>query len=80
MILARMAVSRLDQGRGIGRGMLQDAIRRTLVTTEKAGVRALLNHPLDDEPERFCLRFGFIRSPVRERQLLLLLKEARKYA
>lgn len=80
VILARMAVSRLDQGRGIGRGMLQDAIRRTLVITEQAGVRALLTHPLDEEAERFYLRFGFIPSPLREKQLLLLLKDARRYA
>ena len=31
VILARLAVSRENHGRGIGVGMLQDAIRRTLV-------------------------------------------------
>lgn len=78
VILARMAVSSDQQGRGIGRGMLQDAIRRTLLIADQAGIRALLTHPLDEDAERFYLRFGFIPSPIRERQLLLLLKDAGK--
>ena len=42
VILARLAVSLQDQGRGIGVGMLQDAIRRTLLIAEQAGIRAML--------------------------------------
>jgi GNAT superfamily N-acetyltransferase len=78
VILARLAVSLSDQGRGIGIGMLQDAIRRTLAIADQAGVRALLTHPIDEEAARFYLRFGFESSPVREQQLLLLLKDARR--
>lgn len=78
VILARMAVALGDQGKGIGRGMLQDAIRRTLLISEQAGIRALLTHPIDQEAERFYLRFGFESSPIREGQLLLLLKDVRK--
>jgi GNAT superfamily N-acetyltransferase len=78
VILARMAVERRDQGRGIGVGMLQDAIRRTIAVAERAGVRALLTHPIDEEAARFYLRFGFEASPAREQQLLLLLKDARR--
>ena len=78
VILARLAVSLSDQRCGIGIGMLQKAIRRTLVIADQAGVRALLTHPLDDDAARFYLRFGFESSPVREQQLLLLLKDARR--
>jgi GNAT superfamily N-acetyltransferase len=79
VILARLAVDRAYQGRGIGVGMLQDAIRRTLVIAEQAGIRAMLTHPLDEDASRFYQRFGFIASPLREQQLLLLLKDARRY-
>ncbi|CAL94642.1 GNAT family N-acetyltransferase [Azoarcus olearius] len=79
VILARLAVSTQDQGRGIGFGMLQDAIRRTLVIAEQAGIRAMLTHPLGEEATRFYARFGFISSPLREQQLLLLLKDARRW-
>ena len=78
VILARMAVSARDQGRGIGLGMLQDAITRTLLIAEQAGIRAMLTHPIDEEAARFYTRFGFVASPLREQQLLLLLKDAKK--
>ena len=78
VILARLAVSLADQGRGLGVGMLQDAIRRTLAVTDQAGVRALLTHPIDEAAARFYLRFGFEASPAREQQLILLLKDARR--
>jgi predicted N-acetyltransferase YhbS len=77
VILARLAVSIHLQGRGIGRGLLQDAVRRTLLIADQAGIRALLAHPLDDNTSRFYLHFGFAASPLREKQLLLLLKDAR---
>ncbi len=78
VILARLAVTMQDHGRGIGIGMLQDAIRRTVAISEQAGVRALLTHPIDADAERFYLRFGFEASPAQEKQLLLLLKDARQ--
>ena len=77
VILTRLAVSREYHGRGIGRGLLQDAIRRTLAIAEQAGVRAMLTHPLPGAAG-FYERFGFIPSPLKENQLLLLLKEAKK--
>ena len=78
VILARLAVSINHQGLGIGVGMLQDAIRRILMISEQVGIRALLTHPIDDRASNFYERFGFISSPVREKQLVLLLKDARK--
>ena len=78
VILARLAVAKVDQGRGLGAAMLQEAIRRTLAIAEQAGVRALLTHPIDEAAARFYLRFGFEPSPAREQQLLLLLKDARR--
>jgi GNAT superfamily N-acetyltransferase len=79
VILARLAVSRQDQGRGMGFGLLQDAIRRTMLIAEQAGIRAMLTHPMDEEAAKFYTRFGFIASPLREQQLLLLLKDARRW-
>lgn len=78
VILARLAVSKHDQGRGIGFGLLQDAIRRTMLIAEQAGIWAMLTHPIDQDAAKFYTRFGFIASPLREQQLLLLLKDARK--
>ena len=78
VILARLAVSSDHQGLGIGVGMLQDAIRRTLLIAEQAGIRAILTHPLNEKAAGFYTRFGFIPSPLHPQQLLLLLKDAKK--
>jgi len=78
-ILARLAVHLQDQKRGIGADMLLNAIQRTLLIAEQAGVRALLTHPIDTNATRFYLRFGFEPSPLRDGQLLLLLKDAKRY-
>lgn len=79
VILARLAVSLQNQGKSIGVGLLQDAIRRTLVISEQAGIRAMLTHPIDRRADGFYRRFGFESSPLREDQLLLLLKDARRW-
>lgn len=78
VLLARLAVSTSAQGRGLGWGLLQDAIARTVLISEQAGVRAMLTHPLDQEAAAFYTRFGFVLSPLRAQQLLLLLKDARQ--
>ena len=79
MVLARLAVSQTAQGQGIGIGLLQDAIRRTLNVAEQVGIRALLTHPIDDDATRFYQRFGFEASPLGHGQLLLLLKDAKRW-
>ncbi len=80
IILARLAVDLDYQKRGLGFSLLQDAIRRTVAVAEHAGIRALLTHPLDAEAEAFYRRFGFEATPGNERQLILLLKDARRFA
>jgi GNAT superfamily N-acetyltransferase len=79
VILARLAVSQQDHGHGIGFGLLQDALRRTMLIAEQAGIRAMLTHPIDEDAAKFYTRFGFIASPLREQQLLLRLKNARRW-
>lgn len=78
VILARLAVAQRDQGHGIGQGLLRDAIKRTLMIADQAGIRAMVTHPIDDAATRFYLRFGFMASPLTDRQLLLLIKDARR--
>ena len=79
MLLARLAVNITAQGQGIGMRLLQDAIRRTLNVAEQADIRAMLTHPIDDDAARFYKRFGFEASPLGQGQLLLLLKDAKRW-
>lgn len=79
VILARLAVSMQNQGCGIGTGLLRDAIRRTMIVADQAGIRAMLTHPIDKQATEFYCRFGFAPSPLRDGQLMLLLKDARRW-
>lgn len=80
VILARLAVSTAAQGQGIGLGLLKDAIRRTLLISDNAGIRAMMTHPIDAAATQFYKRFGFVASPAGDQQLLLLLKDAKRWA
>lgn len=79
VVLARLAVSTRHQKQGLGVGLLQDAIRRTVLVAEQAGIRAMLTHPIDAQAAEFYARFGFAGSDLRPQQLLLLLKDARRW-
>jgi GNAT superfamily N-acetyltransferase len=80
VILARLAIDLDYQRRGLGFSLLQDAISRTVTIAEQAGIRALLTHPINAEADAFYRRFGFEPTPAHERQLILLLKDARRFA
>ena len=79
VILARLAVDLDYQRRGLGFSLLQDAITRTVNIADQAGIRALLTHPIDAAADAFYRRFGFEPTPADDRQLILLLKDARRY-
>jgi len=75
LILARLAVHLDWQGRGVGAGLLRDALRRTLQVADIAGVRALAVHAKDDAGGSFYRHFGFVASPTDDRHLFLLMKD-----
>jgi GNAT superfamily N-acetyltransferase len=77
MVLARLAVSRDAVGRGIGAGLLKDAMLRTLQAAEIAGLRALAVHAKDEEARSFYEHFDFVASPTDPMHLFVLLKEVR---
>lgn len=56
LVLGRLAVDRCYQGRGIGQGMLKDAIARAMNVSEQIGARALIVHALNDKSEAFYLK------------------------
>jgi GNAT superfamily N-acetyltransferase len=77
VLLSRLAVDGKDQGRGLGRSLLRDAIIRTVAAAEIIGVRALLVHALHEQARSFYARYDFEPSPTDPLHLLLLVKEAR---
>ncbi len=80
MLLARMAVGTSWQGRGIGAGLLKDAMRRTLQAADIAGIRAFAVHAKDESARSFYEHFGFIPSPSDPLHLFVLIKDLRRIA
>lgn len=78
VLLARLAVDRTQQGRGLGKALLFDALSRIEEAADIVGVRAVLVHAIDDAARRFYQHFEFAESPVDPYQLLLVMKDLRK--
>jgi GNAT superfamily N-acetyltransferase len=77
ILLARLAVDRREQGHGLGKSLLRDALGRIAQAADVVGVRAVLVHAIDDGARRFYLHHGFQPCPVDPYQLMLLMKDLR---
>ena len=75
MLLARLAVAISWQGKGLGSGLLKDAMLRTLQAADIAGIRAFAVHAKDDEARSFYQHFDFVPSPSDPYHLFRLLKD-----
>jgi GNAT superfamily N-acetyltransferase len=64
VVLGRLAVHRDHEGRGIGRGMLRDAILRSQRLSDEIGIRVLLCHAIDAKARAFYIHHGFLGSPM----------------
>lgn len=77
MLLARLAIDRAEQGKGLGKALLKDALLRTAQAADIAGIRALLVHAKDDEARAWYEQFDFKPSPTDPYHLFLLMKDLR---
>jgi len=67
-------------GRGLGAGLMKDAMRRTLQAADIAGIRAFAVHAKDDTARAFYEHFGFTASPSDPFHLFVLVKDLRRIA
>lgn len=77
VLLGRLAVARDQQGSGLGRFLVRDAILSTLAAADRIGVRLLLVQALTDDVANFYTTLGFRCSPTDSRHLYILLRDAR---
>jgi GNAT superfamily N-acetyltransferase len=75
MIIGRLAVDQEFHGRGLGQGLLRDALLRTLQAADIAGIRAILVHAISSDAQRFYERHGFLRSPIDPLMLMITLAD-----
>jgi predicted N-acetyltransferase YhbS len=79
MLLARLAIASHCQRKGVGAGLLKDAMIRTLQAAEIAGIRAFAVHAKNDEARAYYERFDFIPAQSDPYHLFRLLKDVRSY-
>jgi GNAT superfamily N-acetyltransferase len=78
VLLARLAVDFSQQGKGLGKALLFDALKRVEAAADIVGVRAVMVHAIDEAARRFYEYFNFDPSPIDPFQLMLLLKDVRR--
>jgi GNAT superfamily N-acetyltransferase len=79
-LLARLAIHKEEQGIGLGRALLKDALLRIERAADILGIRAVLVHAIDSQARAFYERFDFDPCPDDELHLMLLMKDLRKRA
>lgn len=75
MILARLAVDKGHQRKGLGRALLRDALLRTAQAADIAGIRCLLVHAKDEKAKKWYESWNFESSPTAPYHLFLMLKD-----
>ncbi|MBW6457560.1 MAG: GNAT family N-acetyltransferase [FCB group bacterium] len=63
ILLGRLSVDKQFQGRGIGRLLLLDSLKRCHETSASIGAFAVIVDPLGAEAEAFYEKYGFIKLP-----------------
>jgi GNAT superfamily N-acetyltransferase len=78
VLLARLAIDKNEQGKGLGKALLKDALLRALSASNEIGARIVLVHAIDKEAKEFYKKFDFEDSPVNDLHLMLLMKDLEK--
>jgi len=76
-VLARLAVDREWQRRGIGRALFRDAARRVAHAADAIGIRGIVVHAISEEAKRFYVTLGFDPSPREPMTLMVTLSDIR---
>ena len=77
VVLARLAVDRSQQGRGLGRAMFRDAAHRTAQAADTIGIRGIVVHAISDHARKFYIALGFDPCPAEAMTLVVTLKDIR---
>jgi GNAT superfamily N-acetyltransferase len=76
-VLARLAVDRHWQGKGIGRGLFRDAAWRVAHAADLIGIRGIVAHAISEKAKSFYIALGFDPSPREPMTLMVTLTDIR---
>jgi GNAT superfamily N-acetyltransferase len=77
VVLARLAVDRNHQGRGLGRALFRDAARRVAHAADTIGIRGIVVHAISEEARQFYIALGFDPCPAQAMTLVVTLRDIR---
>jgi len=77
-LLGRLAVDVTAQGKGLGAGMLKDAVMRVHQAAATLGIRGILVDALNEDAAAFYGRFGFRPAPGMPLKLMVTLAEVNR--
>lgn len=78
VVLARLAIDRHYQRRGLGRALVSDAARRVLSAGGEIGIRGMIVHAISADAKAFYLEMGFLPSPIDDLTLMVTLTDLRE--
>ena len=78
ILLARLAVDRRAQGKGLGGKLLRDGLTRSLDLSEKLGIHSMVVDVIDEQAKAFYAKYGFVPLTVQPPCLHLPLATIRK--
>ncbi|UJH67384.1 GNAT family N-acetyltransferase [Allomuricauda sp. SCSIO 65647] len=62
-LLGRLAVDTKFKGKGLGKLLLIEALKRSCLISKKIGSFAVIVDPIDKDAENFYTKYGFIKLP-----------------
>lgn len=77
VLLARLAVDRRHQGRGLGALLLSEALRKALAAGESAAARLVVVDAINQQAADFYRHHGFITAPEHPLRLYRRIKDVR---
>jgi GNAT superfamily N-acetyltransferase len=77
IVLARLAVDRSWQGKGLARALMRDAGERVAQAADVIGIRGVIAHALNEDAHRFYLALGFEASPLAPMTVMMTLADLR---
>jgi predicted GNAT family N-acyltransferase len=69
-LLGRLAIDKKFKGKGIGKILLIDALKRSYEISKEVGSFAVVVDPIDEEAEKFYAKFDFIKLPDSEKMFI----------
>jgi GNAT superfamily N-acetyltransferase len=78
LLIARLAVDQRCKGKGMGTGLLKNAVLRCLNASKEVGIRTVIVDAKNEAASRFYQHFDFKAFPEDRNRLFLLMKDLQR--